>query len=81
MQLKGRSLRSALKPAVYQALGKSCLAAGAECRSPRARGMALNGFVAALQRFGIGRLAAILGIGAGVASPDLQADPIDMEQV
>jgi len=28
----------------------------------------LNGFVAALQRFGIGRLAAILGIGAGVAA-------------
>lgn len=28
----------------------------------------MNGFVAALQRFGIGRLAAILGIGAGVAA-------------
>jgi flagellar M-ring protein FliF len=28
----------------------------------------LNGFVAALQRFGIGRLAAIIGIGAGVAA-------------
>jgi flagellar M-ring protein FliF len=28
----------------------------------------LNGFVAAIQRFGIGRLAAILGIGAGVAA-------------
>ena len=31
-------------------------------------GRALNQFVAALQRFGIGRLAAILGIGAGVAA-------------
>jgi flagellar M-ring protein FliF len=28
----------------------------------------LNGFVAALQRFGIGRLAAMIGIGAGVAA-------------
>jgi flagellar M-ring protein FliF len=28
----------------------------------------LNGFIGALQRFGIGRLAAILGIGAGVAA-------------
>lgn len=32
------------------------------------RTSALNSFVAALQRFGIGRLAAILGIGAGVAA-------------
>jgi flagellar M-ring protein FliF len=31
-------------------------------------GRALNQFVGALQRFGIGRLAAILGIGAGVAA-------------
>lgn len=31
-------------------------------------GRALNQFVAALQRFGIGRLAAILGVGAGVAA-------------
>lgn len=28
----------------------------------------MNGFVAAIQRFGVGRLAAILGIGAGVAA-------------
>ena len=28
----------------------------------------MNSFVAALQKFGIGRLAAILGIGAGVAA-------------
>lgn len=37
-------------------------------RSRAYRGPALNSFVAALQKFGIGRLAAILGIGAGVAA-------------
>jgi flagellar biosynthesis/type III secretory pathway M-ring protein FliF/YscJ len=53
---------------VYQALGKYCLADGRSA-GRRLGGRARRGSVSSgLQRFGIGRLAAILGVSAGVAA-------------